>query len=80
LADLEKKLTARLDVHESVIVDVLRRVMEILEAGFQMKLAWQYFQKPPPLITPTFAQDRQEKIHYGGKMGFERPVNRMNAL
>ena len=32
LADLEKKLTARLDVHESVIVDVLRRVMEILDA------------------------------------------------
>jgi hypothetical protein len=31
LADLEKKLTARLDVHESVIVDVLRRVMEILD-------------------------------------------------
>jgi hypothetical protein len=31
LADLEKKLTARLDVHESVIVNVLRRVMEILE-------------------------------------------------
>ena len=30
LADLEKKLTARLDVHESVIVNVLRRVMEIL--------------------------------------------------
>src|ERR1035437_4573975 len=38
LADLEKKLTARLDVHESVIVDVLRRVMEILE--------------PPPLPEP----------------------------
>jgi len=31
LADLEKKLTARLDVHESVIVDVLRRVMGILD-------------------------------------------------
>jgi phage regulator Rha-like protein len=31
LADLEKKLTARLDVHENVIVDVLRRVMEILD-------------------------------------------------
>ncbi|MGA2180865.1 MAG: ORF6N domain-containing protein [Verrucomicrobiota bacterium] len=31
LADLGKKLTARLDVHESVIVDVLRRVMEILD-------------------------------------------------
>ena len=31
LADLEKKLTSRLDVHESVIVDVLRRVMDILD-------------------------------------------------
>ena len=31
LADLERKLTARLDVHESVIVDVLRRVMDILD-------------------------------------------------
>ena len=31
LADLEKKLTARLDVHESVIVNVLRRVMDILD-------------------------------------------------
>jgi hypothetical protein len=31
LADLEKKLTARLNVHETVIVDVLRRVMEILD-------------------------------------------------
>jgi len=33
LADLEKKLTARLDVHDSLIVDVLRRVMEILESA-----------------------------------------------
>lgn len=31
LADLEKKLTSRLDVHESVIVDVLRRVMDVLD-------------------------------------------------
>jgi hypothetical protein len=31
LADLEKKLTARLNVHESVIVDVLRRVMDVLD-------------------------------------------------
>lgn len=31
LADLEKKLTARLDVHESAIVDVLRRIMDILD-------------------------------------------------
>src|ERR1035441_2383816 len=32
LADLEKKLTARLDVHESVIVDVLRRGTEIFRS------------------------------------------------
>ncbi len=31
LADLEKKLTARLDGHEVAIVDVLRRVMKILD-------------------------------------------------
>jgi len=31
LAALEKKLTARLDGHEAAIVDVLRRVMDILD-------------------------------------------------
>lgn len=31
LADLEKKLTARLDKHEAAIVEVLRRVMDILD-------------------------------------------------
>jgi phage regulator Rha-like protein len=30
LADLERELKARLDVHESAIVDILQRVMEIL--------------------------------------------------
>jgi ORF6N domain len=31
LASLEKKLTARLDGHESAIIEVLRRVMDILD-------------------------------------------------
>jgi hypothetical protein len=31
LADLEQKLTARLDGHESAIVDVLQRLMQILD-------------------------------------------------
>jgi hypothetical protein len=31
LAALEKKLTHRLDTHETAIVDVLRRVMQLLE-------------------------------------------------
>jgi hypothetical protein len=30
LAALEKKLTARLDIHEAAIVEVLREVMQIL--------------------------------------------------
>lgn len=47
------------------------------EVGFQMKLAWQHFKSPPTVINPSFAQHRQEKIHYGGKMGFERPANRI---
>jgi O-acetyl-ADP-ribose deacetylase (regulator of RNase III) len=50
-----------------------------IEVGFQMKLAWRHFQKPPLVITPSFAQDRQEKIHYGRKMGFERPADRINT-
>jgi len=39
LADLEKKLTARLDGHEVAIVEVLRRVMDIFD--------------PPPFPEPT---------------------------
>ncbi len=39
LATLEKKLTERLDGHESAIVEVLRRMMDILD--------------PPPLPEPT---------------------------
>ena len=42
LADLEKKLTARLDRHEVAIVEVLRRVMDILD--------------PPPLPEPPRRQ------------------------
>jgi hypothetical protein len=38
LADLEKRLTERLDGHEIAIVEVLRRVMDILD--------------PPPLPEP----------------------------
>lgn len=47
-----------------------------IEVGFQMKLAWQHFRKVPTIITPSFAQQRHERIYYGGKMGFERPIKR----
>ncbi len=47
-----------------------------IEVGFQMKFAWEHFKKAPSVITPSFAQERHEKIYYGGKMGFERPIDR----
>jgi hypothetical protein len=49
LADLEKKLTARLDKHEAAIVEVLRRVMDILD--------------PPPL--PPEPPRREIGFHVG---------------
>ena len=48
-----------------------------IEVGFQMKLAYQHFRRPPRFINPSFAQSRQDAIHYGGRMGFERPINRI---
>ena len=54
LAGLERQLTARLDVHESVIVDVLRRVMAILDPP------------PPPPAPPRrqigFHVEPEEKL------------------
>jgi len=44
-----------------------------LEAGVQMRLAWEHYLSPPKHINPTMAQHRQERIHYGGKWGFENP-------
>jgi hypothetical protein len=49
LASLEKKLTARLDEHEMAIVDVLRRVMDILD--------------PPPLPTAPEPPKRRIGFH-----------------
>jgi len=49
-----------------------------IEVGFQMKLAWEHLHKAPRNITPSFAQERHERIYYGGKMGFERPINRIH--
>ena len=48
-----------------------------IEVGFQMKLAWEHFRKVPSVITPSFAQERHERIYYGGRMGFEKPINRI---
>jgi O-acetyl-ADP-ribose deacetylase (regulator of RNase III) len=48
-----------------------------LEVGFQMKLAWEHFKTGPKVITPSFAQSRQDRIYYGGRWGFEKPIDRV---
>ncbi len=45
------------------------------EAGLQMRLACEFFLRPPEHINPSLAQHRHERIHYGGRSGFERPRN-----
>lgn len=44
-----------------------------LEAGVQMRLAYEHFSRPPQYINPSMAQTRQERVHYGGRWGFQNP-------
>lgn len=45
--------------------------MDFIEASLQLRLAYEHFIKPPKAINPTVAQPRHERIHFGGKWGFE---------
>lgn len=47
--------------------------MDSLEAALQMCLAYEHFLKPPPFINPAVAQQRHERIYYGGRWGFTYP-------
>lgn len=44
-----------------------------VEASLQLLLAYEHFLKPPQFINPTFAQLRHERVHFGGRWGFEHP-------
>jgi O-acetyl-ADP-ribose deacetylase (regulator of RNase III) len=44
-----------------------------LEAGTQMRIAYDHFLKPPLHINPSIAQARHERVHYGGHWGFQHP-------
>jgi O-acetyl-ADP-ribose deacetylase (regulator of RNase III) len=44
-----------------------------LEAGTQIRLAVEHYLKPARSLNGTLAQNRQEKIHYGGRHGFLHP-------
>ena len=47
--------------------------VELIEASFQLRLAYEHFLKPPQFINPTVAQQRHERIHFGGRWGFQNP-------
>ena len=47
--------------------------MDLLEAAVQLRLAYEHFKSPPTRITPSLAQSRHERIHYGGRWGFNHP-------
>ena len=51
--------------------------VDLIEASLQLCLAYEHFLKPPQFINPTFAQQRHERIHFGGKWGFENPRPRI---
>jgi O-acetyl-ADP-ribose deacetylase (regulator of RNase III) len=44
-----------------------------LEAAIQLRLAYEHFKRPAKFINPTMAQERHERIHYGGRFGFANP-------
>jgi O-acetyl-ADP-ribose deacetylase (regulator of RNase III) len=45
--------------------------MDSLEAALQLCLAYEHYKRPPQFINPSVAQQRHERIHYGGRWGFE---------
>lgn len=59
LAELEKKLTARLDTHEIAIVDVLRRIMRLLNPSYE----------PVPAKKGIGFHVRESAARYGTKRG-----------
>jgi O-acetyl-ADP-ribose deacetylase (regulator of RNase III) len=44
-----------------------------LEAGTQMRVAYDHFLKPPQHINSSVAQARHDQVYYGGHWGFQHP-------
>ncbi len=47
--------------------------MDSLEAALQLFLAYEHYLKPPKFLNPSVAQERHEKVYYGGRWGFANP-------
>ncbi len=47
--------------------------MEPLEAALQMRMAYEHFLAHPAFLNGSRAQQIHERVHYGGRWGFEYP-------
>jgi O-acetyl-ADP-ribose deacetylase (regulator of RNase III) len=47
--------------------------MDLLEAPLQLCLAYEHYRKPLERINPSVAQQRHERVYYGGRWGFMHP-------
>ena len=47
--------------------------MDLIEASLQLRLAYEHFKRPPQFINPSMAQERHDRIYYGGRWGFTNP-------
>jgi O-acetyl-ADP-ribose deacetylase (regulator of RNase III) len=47
--------------------------MDSLEASLQLCLAYEHYQHPPRLLNPSVAQQRHERVYYGGRWGSTHP-------
>jgi len=47
--------------------------MDSTEASLQLRLAYEHYLRPPPVINPTMAQARHERVYYGGRWGSIHP-------
>src|SRR5262249_35048980 len=47
--------------------------MDSVEAALLLRLAYEHYQRPPQFLNPSVAQQRHERVHYGGRWGFTQP-------
>jgi O-acetyl-ADP-ribose deacetylase (regulator of RNase III) len=51
--------------------------VDSLEAALQLFLAYEHYRKPPQFINLSVAQQRHERVYYGGRWGFMHPRTTM---
>jgi hypothetical protein len=76
LEDLEKELTARLDVHETAINEMLRQIRRLLSPPSEPELPKKrigFLVEEPRVRYKTSKRPRVDKDHLGGKHGQEEP-------